>query len=156
MARLPKFEIQPGDLLTRLSRTESASLADAWLNVFGKTPAPHMKDYLWHVFSYAAYPSLNLQSALDAYAEVTCSEYVVLSNDGDQALVTDQKPTSCTLSDYCVFPKNLAWTMFFTHEDGWLGPYFAKHPEFHRLNHENLTRVRKAEQAAEAKRKGYW
>lgn len=35
--------------------------------------------------------------------------------------------------DYCVFPANLAWTMAFTHEDGWLGPYFAKHPDYSKL-----------------------
>ena len=156
MARIPKFEIRPGEVLTRCSREDAASLADAWLAVFGRKPAPHMQDYMWHVFSYAAYPSVNLQAALDAYANVTCSEYVVLSNGCDQALITDQKPTSCSLPDYHVFPRNLAWTMSFTHEDGWLGPYFAKHPQFHQLHEDNLKRIRKAEQAAEAKRKGYW
>jgi hypothetical protein len=156
MARLPKFEIQPGEVLSRFAQEEVASVADAWMKVFAREPAPHMNDYMWHVFSYGAFPSENLQAALDAYAEVTCSEYVVLSNDGDQALITDLKPTSCSLSDYCVFPKNLAWTMFFTHEDGWLGPYFAKHPQFQQLNAENLKRIEKTQQAAEAKRKGYW
>ena len=75
--------------------------------------------------------------------------------DGDEAVITDQKPTSCSFSDYYIFPKNLAWTMAFTHEDGWLGPFFAKHSDFDKLNGENLKRIRKAEEAAEAKKKGY-
>lgn len=155
MARLQKFEIEPGEVLTRLSRRDAASLTSAWLEVFGPKPAPHMNEYMWHVFSYAAFPSMNLQAALDAYTQVTCSEYVVLSNEGDQALITDQRPTSCSLSDFYVFPKNLAWTMAFTHEDGWLGPYFAKHPQFLKLNDENQKQIEKAQGAAEAKRKGY-
>jgi hypothetical protein len=110
---------------------------------------------MWHVFSYGAYPSVALQDAFNAYAGVASLEYVVLSNDGDGAFITNQKPTSCSFRDYYVFPKNLAWTMAFTHEDGWLGPFFAKHRDFDKLNGENLNKMRKAEEAAEAKRKGY-
>ena len=29
-------------------------------------------------------------------------------------------------ADAYVFPPDLAWTMVFTHEDGWLGPYFSR------------------------------
>jgi hypothetical protein len=45
--------------------------------------------------------------------------------------------------------------MAFTHEEGWLGPYFARHPAFARLNVENVAAVRKAEEAAVAKLKGW-
>jgi hypothetical protein len=114
-----------------------------------------MNDYMWHVFSYGSYPNVALQDALAAYAGVASSEYVVLSNDRDEAYVTDQKPSACSLSDYYVFPKNFAWTMAFTHEDGWLGPYFAKHRDFDKLHDENLRRIRKSQEAAEAKRKGW-
>jgi hypothetical protein len=156
LTRRAEFKVGPGAVLSRLGRAEVEPLVEAWLKVFGRQSAPGMSKYMWHVFSAATYPSLALQAALDAYATCESSEYVVLSNERDQAVITDQKPTSCSLSDYYVFPINLAWTIAVTHEDGWLGPYFAKHPEFAKLNEENLKKIRKAQESAEAKRKGYW
>lgn len=150
-----QVQVEPGKVLDQLGQDETEAFAKSWVAVFGQKPAPHMTDYLWHVFSYGSYPSVALQDALLAYASATSPEYVVLSNDGDEAFITDQRPTSCSFRDYYVFPKNLAWTMAFTHEDGWLGPFFATHGDFDKLNGENLTGVRKAEDAAEAKQKGY-
>ena len=61
--------------------------------------------------------------------------------------------------DYCVFPANLAWTMAFTHEDGWLGPYFARHPDYEALTRQaarqQLAAARKAQQLEWAKKMGY-
>ena len=74
---------------------------------------------------------------------------------GDEALVTDQKPTWCSAPDCYVFPRNLAWTMAFTHEDGWLGPFFARHPDFERLQGDNLKGLRKAQRAAAARQRGW-
>jgi len=49
-ARPAGFEIQPGQVLACISREESASLADAWLKVFGQKPAScTLQDY--YVFS---------------------------------------------------------------------------------------------------------
>jgi hypothetical protein len=49
----------------------------------------------------------------------------------------------------------MAWTMAFTHEDGWLGPYFARHASYQNLNAENLAMIRKAKKAEEARLKGW-
>ena len=147
------LEIQPGEILARLTTGEAATLAAAWMQVFGRKPAPKTDRFMWHVFSCDAYPSVRRQAALDAYEAVAAAEYVVLSNARDQALVTRRKPTSCSLSDYYVFPRNLAWTMVFTHEDGWLGPYFAKHPQFEKLQDDNLNLVRKTQREVAAKQK---
>lgn len=57
--------------------------------------------------------------------------------------------------DFYVFPSNLAWTMAFTHEDGWLGPYFARHRNFTELNKANLEKIRKLHQAEAAHLKGW-
>ena len=149
------LDIKPGAIGKRFSCEEAMSLAIAWLEVFGRKPAPNMAQYMWHVFSYGAFPSLRGKAALDAYAAVASLDFVVLSNQRDQALISDQKPTWCSLRDYYVFPKNLAWTMAFTHEDGWLGPYFAAHPKFETLQEENLKRIMKVRQAAEARRRGW-
>lgn len=40
--------------------------------------------------------------------------------------------------DFYVFPKNLAWSMAFTHESGWLGPYFSKQREYKGLQKRNI------------------
>ena len=45
--------------------------------------------------------------------------------------------------------------MAFTHENGWLGPYFAKHPDYTQLEVENEKYREKLEQIAEAKRRGW-
>ena len=66
-----------------------------------------------------------------------------------------QRPTNCYLSDWYVFPENFAWTMAFTHEDGWLGPYFARHERFSELNRENEMKMRKAREAEAARLKGW-
>ena len=36
--------------------------------------------------------------------------------------------------------------MAFTHEEGWLGPYFAQHPRYADLNPANVARVKKQEE----------
>lgn len=36
-----------------------------------------------------------------------------------------------------VFPKNMAWCMCMTHEDGWLGPIFSKHSDYKKLHKKN-------------------
>ena len=77
------------------------------------------------------------------------------SSTSRTAFVTDQRPTNCYLSDWYVFPENFAWTMAFTHEDGWLGPYFARHERFSELNRENEMKIRKAREAEVARLKGW-
>lgn len=51
--------------------------------------------------------------------------YVVMFNDGEPALLTDKRPSNLKYYDVYVFPENMAWAMAFTHEEDWLGPYFA-------------------------------
>lgn len=51
---------------------------------------------------------------------------------------TDEKPEFRGRMDFYVFPKNMAWSMAFTHESGWLGPYFLKHKDYQRLQKKNV------------------
>jgi hypothetical protein len=40
-----------------------------------------------------------------------------------------------------IFPKNMAWTMIFTHEDNNMevrSPFFIKNPEYKKLNKKNI------------------
>jgi len=49
----------------------------------------------------------------------------------------------------------MAWTMAFTHEEGWLGPYFAYHPKYKSLNVENEKKIEKEQQKEDAREKGW-
>jgi len=95
------------------------------------------------------------KKAIQAYLKQSAVAYFIMSNDHECVISTDIRPESCNLSDYYVFPENLAWTMAFTHEEGWMGPYFAKHPDYEQLNKENLKKIEKVKQIDLAKRKGW-
>jgi hypothetical protein len=110
---------------------------------------------MWHIFSDASYPSVHGAEAELQYKQQTATEYIVLSNNRKEAFVTDLLPEGCSFSDYYVFPMNLAWTMAFTHEEGWLGPYFARHANFEQLNSLNQAKLQKRREAALAKDKGW-
>ena len=156
MARNDRALIEPGRVLREYSREEAASLAEQWLAVFAAdASAPGMRRYLWHIFSYGSAPALALGEAREQYELETCAEYVVLSNERDVAFVTDQRPTASALRDWFVFPPNMAWTMAFTHEDGWLGPYFARHPKHAILSVDNATRLKKQREIENAKQRGW-
>jgi len=147
--------IEPGAVLRAYSSAESKQLAARWLSTFGGSGAPDTKSYLWHVFSFQAYPSLSGQEARTEYDLQVAPRFVILSNDRDQAVETDVRPTTCSESDFLIFPPNMAWTMAFTHEDGWLGPYFAKHSQYSKLNQENIDQIAKAQAIEQARQKGW-
>ena len=83
----------------------------------------------------------------------------MFSHDRLRACVTGQRPEAYNLIDYYVCPPTLAWTMVFTHEDGWLGPYFAVPPDYEALNKKNRKQVddneRKRQEMARARSKGW-
>lgn len=154
------FEIGPGGILRRFTEKEAGGLAERWIEVFCQHKrGANIKAYMWHIFSAGKYPSVAGADARATYARHAAAEYVVLSNERKSALLTDALPESCSQSDYYVFPANMAWTMAFTHEEGWLGPYFALHPNYKSLNAENLdhmrARSRKSQEIEKAKRKGW-
>ncbi len=104
---------------------------------------------------WACCPSVAGEAAREEYVKQIGAEFVVLSNNRKMAFVTDALPQNSSLVDYCVFPANLAWTMAFTHEEGWLGPYFARHRDFDVLNEVNVRKVRKLQESEEARVKGW-
>lgn len=142
--------------LREFTKDEVASLVQQWLNVFTKDgQGMHIKAYMWHVFSGIRYPALEGEQARIEYLRQICGEFVILSNDRDAAFLTDTRPEDRPFSDFYVFPPNLAWTMAFTHEDGWLGPYFAQHPRYAELTLANIARVKKQEEIEHARSRGW-
>jgi hypothetical protein len=151
-----ELQVEPGRVVRRYSEGETASFLAMWLEAFGKNRhGVNAKAYLWHIFSAGRYPNVSGAEALNQYKLQAAPEYIVLSNDRELAFETDVPPARCSLSDYYIFPANMAWSMAFTHEDGWLGPYFARHSNFAALNEANISRLRKASEAEAARLKGW-
>ena len=156
MARKNPLTVTPGTITRLFTEDEATHWTSTWLSAFAKDQE-WLKDeqFLWHLFSGGRYPSVDGNSAISAYRAQEGTEFVVLSNDRKVAFLTDQLPESCSLFDYYVFPPNLAWTMAFTHEAGWLGPYFARHPNPGELDRANQAAARKTQEARIAREKGW-
>lgn len=148
------FSLKPENLLQTYTKDESLAWVKRWRGVYaGVERAPGMAQYLWHTFSCGAYPSASRAEAERRYFEHQGSEVIVLSNDRKTAFRVDVLPVSVRMIDFYVFPPDLSWTMAFTHEDGWLGPYFAKHPDYEaRVAKTRQKRVAAEQKAIELKR----
>ena len=146
----------PGKILKIYVKKDMWIFEKLWMSTFCKNKQGlNTKSYKWHIFSGDGHPSTTGEKALNEYQSQVAPEFIVMANDDELAVATDELPQSCNLSDFYVFPKNMAWTMAFTHEDGWLGPYFAKHPDYEYLNSENIRIIEKNRQIEMAKSKGW-
>jgi len=154
--RRSQLSVAPGGVISLLSKEEVAVQFGQWESAFlADRRDIHVDDYAWHIFSSKRYASVSGEAAIAEYNRHESLRYVVLSNDRDQGLVTDQRPTTVSISDYLVCPINWAWTMAFTHEDGWLGPYFARHRDYEKLETANRVGLRKRDEAAVEKERGW-
>ena len=148
-----------GKILQNLSLNDSKKIMEDWESIYCPVPKSerqslHISQYRWHTFSSGTYESIDGDNAISEYGrQLARAFYVIpeLSFYPSEAFEVDELPStelSQMYSDFYIFPKNLAWTFAFTHEHGWLGPYFAKHPNYENLNKHNL-------QSLEAKNKGW-
>lgn len=136
---------------------EALALSKRWLSVFGKDrQGVNTNAFMWHVLSSGRYPGVAREAALEAYAAQAGVEFVVLCNDRKRAVLVGRRPEAGLWSDCYVFPPNFAWTMAFTHEDGWIGPLFARHPDYEALDAENQATLRKAQEKDAARQKGWY
>lgn len=152
MARKPaEHGLVLGEVLHEYSRAEALELAERWLAAYAANGfGTGSRQYLWHAFSFAATPALEGAPALARYEQQACARYVALANDRKTAFLTATRPVQSLYQDWLVFPPNLAWTMAFTHEDGWIGPFFATHPDHVRLDADNRAELARAQAARDA------
>jgi hypothetical protein len=155
-----ELEVAPGKALRHFTAEEALEWTQRWIDVYAQNAqGTNIRAYLWHIFSAGRYSSVCGKEARDLYLQQIATEIVVLSNDRSSALLTNALPGHCNAQDFYVFPTNLAWTMAFTHEDGWLGPYFATHSNYGLLVAQDIERCRAAQRKAEelerAKQKGW-
>jgi hypothetical protein len=154
--RKSQLEIGPGEVIRRLTPEECQEFGRQWELAYpADRDGIHVEQFMWHVFSFGRYPSVSRAAALAEYKEEQAPKYLVLANDRDEGLITDKRPTTATIADYLVCPLNWAWTMAFTHEDEDLGPYFAVHRDYDRLQAENVKGMRKVHEAQIAKQRGW-
>jgi hypothetical protein len=149
------IDVKPGKLLEVLEKEKATSISKQWGNVFLKNnQGVNTRSYKWHIFSSGRYDALDGDAALNEYSKHIAARYYVMSNDGD-VLLTDLLPQELNYNDVYVFPENFAWTMAFTHEEGWLGPYFAKHKSYKKLELENELYRKKLAEKERAMKNGW-
>ncbi len=144
--------------LDRLGKGDFYSIEKSWLKYFcGEHKSKHGKyftgGFRWNALGESKTPFLEEDQAVEAYKNEIAIEYYVFpeSGEGDFVLVLKEKPPVSMLEEYrdfYVFPKNMAWTMAFTHEYGWIGPYFVKNENYIELNKKNI-------QAVNARKRGW-
>ncbi len=119
---------------TRLTEEETERLRAAWRERFAakldrSLSAESKGGFDWHTFSYGVFPHLSGDEARNAYRmRIRRAELVLLPHRGEGPgfRVCGLHDFSRANVDVYIFPENLSWTMVFTHEDDWLGPYFAE------------------------------
>lgn len=160
MKQIRLIELVSGMVLQELDPDRARAIMGEWDDAYcpltkSERESLILNQFRWHVFSSGAYPSLSGNEAIDEYVKHVARSYYVIPETTclpqEVSFEVDQLPATelvKTLRDFYVFPKNLAWTMAFTHEHGWIGSFFAKHKNYHKLNEKNL-------QAMAAQHKGW-
>jgi len=133
LSRLEKLLQPTASGAVRLTDTETARFRQAWRHRFAARLDPMLSaessgGFDWHAFSYDKFPHLTGDAARNAYqAKAVDLTLVVLphSTEGSGFKVRATPDFSGKNLDVYIFPEDLSWTMVFTHENGWFGPYFA-------------------------------
>lgn len=150
------IEVTPGAVIDVLNKQQCEVIRLGWKKQYApRAEGMRLSQNLWHVFSHGGFPSVNGLAADDAYQSELSDKYVVMDDQMTAGLVTDQRPDNLAYHDVHVFPLNLAWTMAFTHEDGNLGPYFARHEKYEALSAENAAQLEKQQQIRRARENGW-
>ncbi|TLU61884.1 hypothetical protein FE810_13795 [Thalassotalea litorea] len=135
-----------------VSGEDAIKIAHQWLSVFCPKRTSfkgiyRFKTYVWDEMTC----EFQKDAALIEYENQISHEYVIMEDcfghDRSEIYITNKKPTGNSyLEDFHVFPKNMAWSMSFTHEDSWIGPLFSKHPFYEKLNAKNVKAMRAVSQ----------
>jgi hypothetical protein len=150
------MQVKPGGVVEVLNKQQCGCIRQTWKKQFAtRGQGMRLSQHLWHVFSHEGYPALSGDTAERAYMAEQAVHYVVMDDQMTAGLITDLRPDNLVYQDVHVFPLNLAWTMAFTHEDGCLGPYFARHQNHHQLSAENASQLEKQAQIQQARENGW-
>jgi hypothetical protein len=125
-------ECTPLVAFTTMSAEETAELQQRWRESFASRVKlatgrwTHL-GFDWHAFSYGFVYCRQRAKAIAEYQACTASRFVVLPNLDDEPgywCESEHLPALHGLDAYVSDPE-FAWTMAFTHEEDWCGPYFT-------------------------------
>lgn len=125
-----------------ISKVAASEIYAKWKEEFCPSLNLNITKYPWEDISSAAH----LSEALEMYGSVDALQYFVMiepSNADKEIALMAEKPLVIDNHsfDFYVFPKNMAWCMCFTHEDGYLGPVFSKSSNFKTKQKKNIEAV---------------
>ncbi|HIP79650.1 MAG TPA: DUF4275 family protein [Kiloniellaceae bacterium] len=124
--------------VSEIPRKEGWALLQAWRKIycapvsaaFGKRILDGSGGYSWHTFSYNHFPHVAGRRALREYSARPARELLVLPERSSSAAFRCSSavpPDFSHLRDNLyIVPSDFAWTMVFTHEKEWDGPYFSR------------------------------
>ena len=136
---IKKYQIVSGE--------EAIRIALRWLAVFCQSRTSFKgilrhKSYMWDLIDC----HFQAKEAIEKFDQHQAPKYVLMEDcfgqDDKELYIIDEKPDNSDLQDFHVFPKNLAWNMAFTHEDGWIGPNFTMNHDYEVLNRKNEKAMR--------------
>lgn len=126
---------QLGISAAEIGQQEKYQLRQQWRAAF----ANHLRTYLsrrksgdrdWHVFGTKQAVCRDGATALGLYARTQVPDIFILPEDdalpGLRCTGTIPPDLSSLQLDLYVSPPDFTWTMVFTHEQPWRGPYFAR------------------------------
>ena len=122
-------------------------LATSWHEIFCPSLMKWIKEKPKNGFRWESIICDNSgNEAIEQYTSQKAHNYFIMPEDFGYKNTNIYRISSLPkyndyLLDFYVFPKNMAWSMAFTHESGPkmmnLGPYFSKHPNYNKLQKKN-------------------
>jgi hypothetical protein len=120
-----------------LDRREAGRLFNTWCERFMqpvklRTGKWRYRGLHWHAFSSHLCPAESGRCAFEHYSAANSGPLIVIPEfwreyPAVECLGNDENPDlTPTGLDLYVFPRSLAWTMVFTHEQPGHGPYFSR------------------------------
>ena len=121
--------------VAEISRQEKQQLQLQWRAVFAFTlnvqrarRTSSSRD--WHIFSTKQAVCREHAMAQTLYQRIKSADFFIIPEaeelPGLRCTAAALPDLSALALDLYVFPPDLAWTMVFTHEPAWHGPYFAQ------------------------------
>lgn len=123
---------------TEIPSPERWALMQRWREVYAArlhaTTGKWKKDgFEWHVFSFGYARSIAEAKAVVEYRAQSPSKFVVMPEDRRDLTLPAYRVIGGALPEFggthfdvLVSPESLTWTMAFTHEEGYCGPYFSR------------------------------
>ena len=126
---------QCGLAVAEITRQEKQQLQQQWRAVFAFTMnaqrarrTPNYRD--WQAFSAKQTMCRDRETALSLYTRITAADFFIIPEAED---LPGLRCTAVTLPDLSslqldlyVSPPDFVWTMVFTYDPAWHGPYFAR------------------------------